>query len=636
MLQKLRDQTQSLGFKVIVAVLVFALAFFGFGAFNVFAPGDPTVASVNGEDITQGKLLAEADRQRRLLMQYGEQLDPEELDPLRLQSAALEGLINSALLGQMAEDMALTASPDRVAAAVRADPNFQVEGAFDQNLYQRSLSALGYKPTEYMAELRKHLTIDQLRQAVADTAIAADWEIRLFAGLMDQRRDLAWLTFGLDRFSEEVVVDEADIELHYAEHQAEMMTEESLDVAYVELGWEQLLEDPDISVTDERLQREHEADEAAAEDSEQRRSSHILLRAGDERSDEEAIVQLEDLRGRLLAGESFAALAEEFSEDPGSAAQGGDLGAVGRGIFDPDFEAALWALQEEGEISQPVKSAFGYHLIRLDGVEFTEFPSFDERKDEIEARLRGEAARELLADRVRELDNLAFEQNDSLDGIAEAFGLTPLLVDNVTRDGGPGVFGDEAALREALFAPDVLHDGNNTAAIEYGDGRALVARVRTHHPPELRPLEDARPQIEALLVERAARQALSEAQADALVRIQAGESVSEVADGYGLSWRTVEGARRLGQDEVPAAVLQAAFEMSRPAAGGKSVGVASLGEEGQAIVTVTRVLDGDPAALADTELDGLRRLAAGRGQRLDFDALFEGYAADADISRPSS
>ncbi len=633
MLQKLRDQTQSAGFKVIVAVLVFALAFFGFGAFNIFAPGDPTAASVNGEDITQGTLLTEADRQRRrLLAQYGDQLNPEDLDPLTVQSIALEGLINRTLLSQIVADLDLKASPTRVEAAVRADSNFQVDGAFDQNLYRRGLSALGYTPTGYMAELAARMNGDQLRQAVADSAFNVDWQAKQVVGLMDQRRDLAWLAFTLNDFSENVAVEATDIELYYAEHQAEMMTDESVDVIYVELAWDQLLEDPSIAIGIEDLQREYEAGKAAAGDSEKRRSAHILLRTGDERSEEAALSELEDLRRRLLAGESFAELAEAHSEDPGSAALGGDLGAVGRGVFDPAFEEALWALQEEGELSPPVKSAFGYHLIRLDGVEFTEYPGFEEQKDEIEQRLRREAAKELFADRVRELDNLAFEQNDSLEGIAEALGLRLQQVDNITSDGGPGIFAEDE-LRDAVFASDVLNDGNNTAAVEYGDSRAVVARVRTHHPQQQRTLEDARPQIEALLVERAARQALTEASVDAKARIQAGESVAEVADSYGLAWRTIEGARRLTEDEAPAAVLQAAFDLPRPEAGGKSIGTASLVEEGEAIVTVTRVQDGEPAALADTELDGLHQLALVRGQRLDFDALFQDYRAAADISR---
>ena len=631
MLQKLREQTQSVGFKIVVAVLVFALAFFGFGAFNIFAPGDPTVASVNGEDITQGALLAEADRQRRRLMaELGDDATPESIDPLALQTQALEGLITRSLIEQMVEDLDLAASSAKVEAAVLADPGFQVDGKFNQEFYRRALSAMGYTPVGYLADLASRISANELRLALENTAFAADWESALFVRVMDQRRDLAWLPFTVAHFSEEITVDAADIELYYAEHEAEMMTEEQVDVAYVELSWEQLLDDPSIDIGEADLQREYEADKVAAADQEQRRSSHILLRTGEQRSDEEAMTTLEGFRERLLAGESFAELAENHSEDPGSAAVGGDLGLVGRGIFDPAFEEALWQLQE-GEISPPVKSAFGYHLIRLDGVEVEEFPDFAEKKAEIEQRLRRQAARELFADRVRELDNLAFEQNESLSGIEEALGLQQQVVEGVTRNSGGGVFASEE-LREAVFAADVLEDGNNTAAIEQGEERAVVARVVSHQPPQLRPLDEVQPEIEALLVQQSARQALTEAFGFALAGIEAGGSTSAVADEYGLSWQTLERARRTDQ-QAPAAVLEAAFALPHPPEDGKSVGFASLDDEGEAIVTVTRVVEGDAAALADTELDGLRQLLLVRGQRLDFEALYQSYLTDADISR---
>ena len=631
MLQKLRDQTQSFGFKIVVAVLVFALAFFGFGAFNIFAPGDPTIASVNGEEITQGVLLEEAERQRRRLMaELGDAAEADSLDPLMIQNQALEGLITRSLLNQIVEDLGLAASSARVDAAVLADPGFQVDGEFNQDFYRRALSASGYTPAGYLADLASRLSINQLRLALFDTALAADWESSQFVRLMDQRRDLAWLPFTVAHFSEQVEVEEADIELHYAEHEAEMMTEEKVDLAYVELRWEQLQDDPSIDVGEADLQREYEADKAAAAGRERRRSSHILLRTGDERSEEEAVNLLEGFRERLLAGEPFAELAESHSEDPGSAVVGGDLGFVGRGIFDPAFEEALWQLQE-GEISAPVKSAFGYHLIRLDGVEAEEHPDFSEQKDQIEQRLREREARDLFADLVRDLDNLAFEESGSLTGLEEAFGLERQTLEGVTRDSGGGPFA-AAELREAVFAPDVLNDGNNTAAIEHGDGRAVVARVVEHQPPQLKPLAEARPQIESMLVRQAAQQALTEAHQSALARVQAGDSTAAVAEDYGLAWRTLEEVRRVDDRALPP-VLEAAFSLPRPPTDGKSVGVASLDGAGEAIVTVTRVVEGDSSVLADAEVDGLRQLLLTRNQRLDFEALYQGYLADADISR---
>ena len=635
MLQKLRDQTQSAGFKVIVAVLVFALAFFGFGAFNIFAPGDPTVANVNGDEITQSALLGEVERERRrLLAGLGDELDMDALDPLAMQGAALEGLIARTLLGQMADAFGLAASPAQVDAVILADPGFQIDGAFNADLYRRGLSAMGFTPTGYQAELATRIRNDQLRNAIQGSAFAASWERSAFIRLLGQQRDLAWLPFAAAQFSADVQLDEAEVELYYQEHEAEMLSEESVSASYVELSWTLLLDDPSIDISDNDLRREYEADKAAAADEEQRSSAHILLRTGDERSDDQAIAELQELKTRIEQGESFAELAEAHSEDPGSASAGGALGSVGRGVFDPAFEAALWALQEEGELSAPVQSAFGYHLIRLDGVSKADFPSFAEQSDGLRQRLREAAARDLFADRVRELDNLAFEQNDSLDGIAEALGLEAQTAANITRGMGPGPF-VEQSLRDALFAPDVLEDGYNTAAVEFGDARAVVARVSEHRPPALRPFAEVRGEIQALLVERAAQEALQEAHAAALARLQAGESVSAVARDYGLIWENVERARRTDPG-VPGAVREAAFALPRPAAGGKSLGVAELEEGGRAIVTVTRVVEGDSATLSDAEVDALSNLLLDFRRQLDFEAIYQSYRASADISRPES
>ncbi|MCY4214573.1 MAG: SurA N-terminal domain-containing protein [Gammaproteobacteria bacterium] len=628
MLQRLRDQTQSTGFKIIVAVLVFALAFFGFGAFNVFAPGDPAVASVNGDDITQGALLQETEREKRFLLMEGS--ESADLDPLQVQSRALERLVTRTLLEQIVEDLDLAAAPSRVNAAVVADPGFQIDGQFNSDLYRRGLSAMGFTPTDYMAALAKQMSSDQLRLAISDSVFATDWETRSFARLMDQKRDLAWLPFTVTHFGEGVAVDAAQVETYYEEHRTELMTEETVDAAYVELAWDQMLDDPAIEVTEADLEREHAADKAAAEANEQRRSSHILLRFGDERTEAQAIALLEDISGRIAAGESFAELAQTYSEDPGSAQLGGDLGAVGQGIFDPDFEAALWAL-EVGELSVPVKSAFGYHLIRLDGIEAVEFPAFSERRAILEERLRRAAAEALFTERMRELDSLAFENNDSLTAVAEALGLEVQRVEGISRTIGDAVFAN-ADIREALFAADVLLDGNNTAALEYGANRAVVARVDEHHASVLKALDEVRPQIEALLVERTAQARLAEAFDAALARVRAGDGVAAVADEHGLAWQTLEAAGRT-DPRPPPEVAEAAFALSRPEAGGKSVGAAALGAGGKAIVTVTRVVEGDVSALADSELDGLRELFVTRSETLDYEALYQGYLADADISR---
>ena len=632
MLQKLRDRTQSMGFKIIVAVLVFALAFFGFGAFNVFTPGDPEVASVNGEEITRNMVEVETERQRRrILLQLGDEMDPEAIDPLALQQASLEQLIVRTLLDQAIDELGLQASQSQVDEIVASDPNFQVDGRFNENLYRRGVSALGYSAPEYLEELAALLRLNQLSQAIADTAVLPPWETRLLNGLMNQARDIAYLPFTVEHFSEGVEIAPDQARIYYDEHEAEFMTDEAVDVAYLELSWQALLDDPGIDIDEARVRSEYEADKANAGGEELRSSSHILLQVTDERSDEQARNRLNDFRERIESGESFADLAREYSEDPGSQAAGGELGSVGKGIFDPDFEQVLWDLEEDGQLSEPVKTQFGYHLIRLDGVEIRPYPSFEEVQADIEQRLLEVQARALFKDRVRELDNLAFEMNDALDGIAETLELEQRRTGGVTRESGEGIFVN-AELRDALFQADVLLDGNNSPAVEYADGRAVVARVREHYPSVVKSFADVEQAIGESLIEQAARQALFAARSDALRQIRDGASVSDVANSHGLDWETFELATRAG-GTAPADVLSAAFALPRPPEGGRSVGAASLGVEGEALVTVTRVVDGDLAAVSDQELETMRAYFASRGGTLDFAALQAALDADADIDR---
>ena len=632
MLQKLRDRTQSMGFKIIVAVLVFALAFFGFGAFNVFTPGDPEVASVNGEEITRSMVEVETERQRRrILLQLGDEMDPQAIDPLALQQASVEQLIVRTLLDQAIDELGLQASQSQVEEIVASDPNFQVDGRFNENLYRRGVSALGYSAPEYLEELAALLRLNQLSQTIADTAVLPPWETRLLNGLMNQARDIAYLPFTVEHFNEGVEIAPDEARIYYDEHEAEFMTDEAVDVAYLELSWQALQDDPGIDIDEARVRSEYEADKANAGGEELRSSSHILLQVTDERSDEQARNRLNDFRERIESGESFADLAREYSEDPGSQAAGGELGSVGKGIFDPDFEQVLWDLEEDGQLSEPVKTQFGHHLIRLDGVEIRPYPGFEEVQADIEQRLLEAEARALFEDRVRELDNLAFEMNDSLDGIAETLELEQRRTGGVTRESGEGIFVN-AELRDALFQADVLLDGNNSPAVEYTDGRAVVARVREHYPPVAKSFAEVEQAIGESLIEQAARQALFAARSDALRQIRDGASVTDVANSHGLDWETFELATRAG-GTAPADVLSAAFALPRPPEGGRSVGTASLGVEGEALVTVTRVVDGDLAAVSDQELETMRAYFASRGGTLDFAALQAALDADADIER---
>ena len=221
---------------------------------------------------------------------------------------------------------------------------------------------MGYTPQSFLDTTGELLVLDQLRRGVLDTSFLTDWELRQNSRLLSQQRDLAWLAFTVDGFAADIDVEAEAIATRYQENELDFMTEESVDIEYVELTVNGLMEDPSIEVSEEDLLSAYESDLSTNTPEEQRDAGHILLQVNEERDEEQARMQLEQLKARIEAGESFAELAEEYSEDPGSAATGGNLGAMTEGAFVPEFEAALWAL-EEGELSAPVRTDFGYHLI---------------------------------------------------------------------------------------------------------------------------------------------------------------------------------------------------------------------------------------------------------------------------------
>lgn len=632
MLQKMREQTQSLAFKVLLGIIVVALAVFGFGAIDLFGSGDPDMARVNGDSITQSMVVTEAERERRrLAAQLGEQFDPGMIDPVRMQNAVLERMIGRTLLNQAAEELGLGASDAQVAAAIRRNPNFQIDGRFEEGRYRMVTQALGFTPQGFIDETREVMALEQLQTGLAESAVQTEADVRDYARLLGQRRDFAYLAFTVDRFLDQAQVSDADVEQRYEEDRAEYVTEETVDVELVELTAAALASDALIEVAEDEVRAAYEADLAAAPAGEERRSRHILLTVTDARDAQAAEAEIQALQARVEAGEAFEDIAKAVSEDPGSAPQGGELGFAGRGVFDAAFEEALFALAEPGALSGPVKTEFGYHLIQLEEVRSVEPPTFEAARAGIEERLRREQADKLFDERVRELDNLAFERPDDLAGIAQELGLEVQRVDGVSRAAGEGAFG-AAQLRDAVFAEDVLEKGFNSPVVQPEPGRAIVARVVERHAAEPIPLDGVAGQIRERLAAERARTLAEEARSAAQARVEAGEPTAEVALAYGLNWQRFESVTRSAQD-VPREILDAVFKLDRPGEGGKSVGTAELAGGGSAVVTVTRVQDGSMDTLTKDELDGLRRLVADRTARLDFGGFYETLEREASIRR---
>ena len=631
MLQKLRDQTQSLGFKILVGIIILVLAIFGFGAFNLFLDSDPEAAVVNGTEISQNKLLVEIEREkRRLAGQFGESFDPALLDTPALRQSVLDRLVTRTLLADAADNFKLGVSPERVNQQILEDQTFQNEdGRFDQDRYLQLVRSMGFTPASYTDEVSQNSALNQMRTGFMDSAFLLDWEQRAMAALADQKRDVAYLTFDPTAFQDRVEVTEADIAAHYDASPLDYMTEERSDIDYVVLKLEDLLQDPSIEINEDDLQAAYDRQKAEYQPEERRRASHILLNVTGERDETATLEAAEQIRQRLIAGESFEDLAKELSDDPGSAANGGDLGFAGKGVFVPPFEQTVWALTP-GELSDPVQTEFGIHVIRLEEIEAAVYPELDAQREELERSLRRDRAQPLYEERVKELDQIAFEQPGDLQPIVDQLGLTIARESGVTRSLGRGVF-VSPELREAIFDVEVLDDGNNSPAIAIenavGGEQVVVARVAEHFPSEPIPLADATDDIRRLLVRTESEALADAALSDAYEALVANAATGDVANQYGLTWQTADSARR-NQPGIPRSILTKAFELPKPGSSGKSL---AQDPSTRSVVTVTRVQDGDVSSMTDAELANLERYLDQRAGNLDFTSLYRTLEANASI-----
>ena len=637
MLQKLRDQTQNTGFKILVVAIIIVLTLFGFGATNMFLGPDPQVAKVGNYEITQSLLNVETEREkRRLLGRMGPDFDPSSIDQLQLQQYALQQLISRQVLIQSATGMGLATPEDAVNEELINAPAYQLDGTFNEAIYRQQVQALGYSPVDFVAEFGALMTSEQLRQGVMDSTALADWELAEIVRVINQRRDLAYLPLTIDLFMDQVDVSEEEVATRYEENAGDYMTELKVDASYLSLKVDDLQNDPSIEVEESQLTQLYEEQREQALGSEQRDSSHILVQINGERTEQQALDAITEIRDRLKGGADFAALAEEASEDPGSAAEGGSLGPVGKGIFDPAFEQALWALSEVGETSEPVLSSFGYHIIRLDEIVLPEYPPFEEQRDQLEEEVRRSHALDLFADRVLELERSVYDERSSLSGSAQALVLSIVQAEGVSRSepGEDSLMGEQGVL-DALFSDEVLAGDNSEPVELMGGEQVVVVRVDQQYPPEPIPLEDVAAQIREQILREKARAAIDVAQADGMARLAAGDPVGDIADSLGSAWRSFEGAGRIAQNvQIPQQVLSAAFDLPRPTAGEKSVGSTEL-DDGAALITVTRVLQGDINTTTDVELNQMRGMAEGRVSRMDFSAFYRAAQEALGVDQPA-
>ena len=613
MLQTIRDKLT--GWVAIIVILIIGLALLiSFGNMNMDAATGQFAARVNGDEIA---MLEYREAFQAQLLRQQEAFQGELPAPLQeqLQRNVLEGLVQQKVLAQFIDEEGYRVDDQRVAAFIRNQPAFQVGGEFASQAYIALLANQGLTPELYEERTRRALQINQVQTGLLESAFYTPSEYRQFIELQQQRRQATVVQVSPASLFAGVEVDEAAIEAYYADNAARFQTEESVSIEYVEIRLADIA--ADVAVEEAALMEYYEENRPRYATEEERRLRHILI-AVDGDTDEAAAAELAaELRDRLTTGEPFADLAREFSDDPGSAPDGGELGWAGRGVYVTAFEEAAFALQPDA-VSAPVKTEFGYHLIQLQEVRPGSEQPFEEVRAEILDQLQKQAAENSFFEQAELLDDLALENPGGLRVVAEQAGLPLQRAESITRSGGEP-FGFNAALIEAAFSPAVLEDGENSALIEVEDARALVLRVVEHRLPEARPLDEVRATIAGeLRLQEASRLALAQGQ-QLLERVQGGEDLGLVAIEYGLDVQQTELIPR-NADSLPAEITAAVFRAPASDTGGVYDGIETA-DGGYAVFRLDRVEPGRPEAVPREQRDQAKQQLALQLGNADFGSL---------------
>ncbi|EEY98441.1 peptidyl-prolyl cis-trans isomerase PpiD [Vibrio sp. RC586] len=488
MMDRLREGVNSIAVKIILGLIILSFIFAGVGNYLI-SGGNNAAAKVGNAEISRGDFeQAYQNERNRMQSQLGDYFSNLLADPTYVASfrkSVLDRMVNDLLLEQHAASLGLRVSDQQVRQMILDMPQFQSQGQFDQELYQAALRRAGFTPDMFAEYLRKDLVRNQLMSALQGSEFSLPGEVNLQDQLISQTRDIRTITLSLADFAKKVTLSDDDIQQYYKANTERFTRPEQMKVSYVELSADALKKQ--IMIDDEAAQEYYQEHLDKYSTAEQRKVSHILVEGSDEQ-------KAQAILDELNAGADFATVAKEKSQDVGSAQEGGALGWIERDTMDPAFEAAAFALTENGQISGLVKSEFGYHIIRLDEVKAPVVKPYTEVAKAVKQELVDQQALDAFYTKQSELEKLAFEHSDSLDEAAKAISTQVEHTDFISAEQAPDLLANPAVL-QALKSPEVKEDGLNSEVIEVAPEHVVVVRMEESRPETVLPLADVKSQV---------------------------------------------------------------------------------------------------------------------------------------------
>ncbi|MEO0367254.1 MAG: SurA N-terminal domain-containing protein [Pseudomonadota bacterium] len=606
MLTEIRDRSSGVFAYFIAALIIVPMAFWGVQEYaNTNAT--PTILSIGDTKISQQdfqqqlRVAQDRERQRNPNLTSNEFFNSDFF-----KRRVLDSLVNRALVENIANEQNYRIGNAQLADIIKEQPVFQTpEGEFDRQAYDDFVQSRLASKQQFEDGLRDDARTQQVSEGYQESAFALSDDVRQLIEIQAERRIFDLITIKEADFREGIEVSDQDVSDYYDENIDLYMNPDRMSVEYVELDVAQLA--LEVEIDEDELLAAYEDDKDSFTSAETRDTRHILLSTGDGKNDADQRAKAESLVAELRAGADFASVATTQSDDTGSAARGGDLGAVELGMMVPEFEEATFAA-EVGQISDPVKTQFGYHIIEVTAINGGVPQSFEEVRFELEQEQRDVLAEELLADRLEEMRNLVFETEDSLAEVAASLNTTVNTSSLFDREAGEGI-ASNTSIREAAFSPTVLDDNLNSDPIEIADGVFVALRKSDFQPAAAKPLDEVSTQISASLVNQRAAEA-AEAAIESL-KERAQQSWTEIAQDASVEIKEFDVA--LADSDLPVArnVIDKASSM-RLDEGQPTVETLTSANGDFYVIRLKTVSEGDLATVSEQVKEATRRLVEAR------------------------
>ncbi|MDO9213723.1 MAG: SurA N-terminal domain-containing protein [Methylococcales bacterium] len=614
MLTKIREKAHGIFAQVLLLGMCVLFGLWGIESYTDSSK-ETAVASVGDKDFYQRDV-------NKAYEQYSQQFQGMGIDEQSLKNQALEKLISDEVLLQYVRKQGLVATDEGTRDFIKTLPYFQVNGQFSEAQYKALLNSQRMTSAEFVNRIKNAIIMEQLQGSIINSSFATDYDVESFFKIQNQQRDADYLTVALPVLTEQP--SDADISSYYQQHQEKFQIPEQLSVEYVELSLPELASK--VAVSDDKLKAFYDEQKDTYTTPERRKISHILFMVNDKIDDKTALEKAVKAQ-QELAAKDFATVAKEMSEDKLTAKTGGDLGLFNVGAMEKPLEDAATALKLN-EVSKPVKSKFGYHLIKVTELSAGDIKPFDSVKDEVTKSYQKAQAETSFYEAGETLTSMSFEHPDSLQAVADTLGLTIKKSNLFTKDKGDGIAAEDK-IRGSAFAEEVLQ-GNNSTPIEVGSDRLVVLRQLEHKEAAARELKDVKADIiAALQADKAKVLAISKAK-EIAARLQAGEAMQAVATEQKLDIKKVTGLSR-NKPQLPEQFADAIFKAAKPAGDKPSVVIVPMPTGEQVIVSINKVTAGVMSDDDKKKLELAKKNIAHAFGQTEFNAVVNSLQSSADI-----